>query len=98
MISDKLILISETFEKDEYGVEVGTSDLVTVMCKYGSITQTEWFEGGRNGLNPEYRFEVFFGDYDGQRACIFHGEKLAIYRTFRRGDTVELYAERKQGA
>lgn len=98
MISDELILINQTYERNEYGVEVGTSDLVTVLCKYGSITQTEWFEGGRNGLNPAYRFDVFYADYAGQRACIFHGERLAIYRTYRNGDTIELYAERKQGA
>lgn len=97
MISDKLILISETFERDEYGVEVGVAHLNTVLCRYGSVTQTEWFDGGRNGLNPAYRFDIFFGDYNGERACEFHGERLSIYRTFRNGDTVELYAERKQG-
>lgn len=97
-MSDELILISQSFSRDEYGIEGGTSALRTVLCEVNSVSQSEWFEGGRNNLNPAYRFDVFFGDYEGERICEYQGRRLSIYRTFRNGDTMELYAEYKQGA
>ena len=47
--------------------------------------------------NPEYRFTVFFGDYEGEKVVIFHDSRYAIYRTYRTGDNLELYVERKIG-
>lgn len=97
-MSDELILISKSFTRDEYGIEAGCTSLRPVLCEVNSISQSEWFEGGRNNLNPAYRFDVFFGDYEGEMTCIYKGVKYGIYRTFRNGDTMELYAEYKQGA
>jgi hypothetical protein len=64
----------------------------------GSITQSEFYEGGRNGLNPEYRFTVFFADYEDETIIEYKGKRYAVYRTYlTRNDKLELYVERKGG-
>jgi hypothetical protein len=68
------------------------------MCQVNSVTRNEFFEAGRNGLNPEYVFRVFFGDYDGERIVEYKGKRYGVYRTYHgRNDMMELYAERKGG-
>lgn len=70
----------------------------TVFCNVNSVTRSEFFEAGRNGLNPEFVFTLFFGDYEGEHTLIYNGLAYAVYRTYRgRNDTLELYAERKGG-
>ena len=98
MISDVITLVSETYTKNSYGVDVKTEQQTDVFCEVSSVSASEWFEGNRADLNPEYRFIVFFGDYDGQKTCIYNDIRYGIYRTYRANDRVELYAERKSGA
>lgn len=69
-----------------------------VYCQVDSVTRTEFFDGGQNGLNPEYRFTMFFGDYNGERIVIYNGVYYAVYRVFHsRTDELELYVERRAG-
>lgn len=93
-----LTLIKETPYKDENGVQRVTQTRRDVFCVKKSITRNEFFNAGRNGLNPEMMFKVFHGDYDGERKCEFEGKKLAIYRTYiGDGDYIEIYAQREGG-
>ena len=93
-----LTLIAQTNTKNEYGVTQKTVSSRDVFCKVQSVTRTEFFEGGRNGLNPEYQFTVFSGDYDGETLCEYNGNSYGIYRVYRTDDDyIELYAERKGG-
>lgn len=96
--SNVITLISTVKSQDDYGVwresEIGRD----VFCQVDSVTRSEFFEGGRNGLNPELRFTVFFGDYNDERIVEYNGRRYGIYRVFHgRTDEVELYAERKGG-
>lgn len=99
--SEVLTLISETQTRDSCGVYRATTTTTSsrdVFCQVRSINRQEFFEAGRNGLNPEYEFTVFVGDYEGERLCAYDGQNYAIYRTYLgRNDTIELYAERKGG-
>ena len=98
MMDSVINLIGQTRERDDYGRWIATKTSRQIFCSVQSISMTEFFEGGRNGLNPAYRFLVFHGDYQGEELCEFEGETYAIYRTFRRDpDTIELYVERKGG-
>lgn len=95
---------------NDYGVKVPTENSRQVFCKVRSITRAEFFDGGRNGLNPQLRFDVFRGDYNGESVLEYHGKRYAIYRTYQpevsdaryvtrqeNTDCIELYAERKGG-
>lgn len=96
--SNVINLISTTKEQDENGVWRETTNRRMVFCNVSSVTASEFFEGGRNGLNPQFRMVMFFGDYQGETILEYNGATYAIYRTYHRGtDELELYVERKGG-
>lgn len=97
-MADLLTLIAQAITVDDYGNEVATETERKIFCEVHSISQTEFYAAANTELNPEFRFNIFFGDYNGEDVCEFKGQRYAIYRTYRSGDTLELYAERKIGA
>lgn len=100
MLDDVLQLIGQSYEKDPYGVEKPTNKPPReVFVQVGSVTRREFFDAGRNGLNPEFVFTLFNGDYQGESVCAYRGQSYAIYRTYRVPDSdyIELYVERKGG-
>lgn len=97
--SEVITLLSTTKTQNDFGVWEETVTSKDVFCQVDSVTRQEFFEGGRNGLNPEFRMTMFFGDYDGERELIYKGKPFSVYRTFHgRTDTIELYVERKGGS
>lgn len=96
-MTDVLNLIGQTFTKDSYGIETATETTRTVMCEVTSISQAEFFAAANTELNPEYRFTVFFGDYQNEDVVEYNNARYSVYRTYRSGDYMELYAERKIG-
>lgn len=91
-------LINQSMVKDDYGVWNPEETKRTVFVKVDSVTASEFFDGGRNGLNPEYRFTMFGGDYQGEKVVEYNGERFAVYRTYKaKNDMIELYVERKGG-
>ena len=96
--SDTIILLAATKEQNEFGVWEETTTPREVFCQTDSVTRAEFFDAGRSGLNPEYRFTLFAGDYNGERDVIYQGKPYAVYRTYHgRTDEIELYVERKGG-
>ena len=84
--------------QDEYGVWRSATTSRQVYAQVDSITRREFYDAGRNGLNPEYKFTMFFGDYEGEVLVEYNGNQYAVYRTYHtRSDKIELYAERKGG-
>ena len=99
MTDTVITLITETYANDDSGVPRKTEAAADVFAKKRSVSRSEFFEGGRNGLNPEYEFDVFKGDYDGQRVIEFESKRYGVYRTYEPDDTdyIELYVSRKGG-
>ena len=96
--SSVIYLIAEAKTQDDNGVWRSSLTKRQVFCNVRSVTRSEFFEGGRNGLNPEYIFTMFFGDYNRERILEYEGETYAVYRTYRaRTDEIELYVERQGG-
>lgn len=98
-MDETLKLLSQTFVKNEYGINKPVTVEKEVFCKVFSITRQEMFEGGRNGLNPAFQFMIFAAEYDGEPACEYQGNVYSIYRTYHKPDSdyLELYVERKGG-
>lgn len=92
-------LIKETRQKDAHGVMRATETSRTVYARIQSITRQEFFEAGRNGLNPEMMFIIFQGDYEGERKVGYNGLTYAVYRTYHvpGTDDFELYVQREGG-
>lgn len=96
--SDVVKLLSTTKAQDDFGIWQKTITEREVYVQVDSVSASEFFEGGRNGLNPAFRMTMFFGDYNGETMLIYQGATYAIYRTYqRRDDLIELYVERKGG-
>lgn len=97
MRSNVCELVKEEYSKNDYGVMVASTVKRSVFCDITSVSASEWFEGGRNGLNPEKRVKMFRFDYEGEKIVEIEGNTFTIYRTFEDGDEIELYLERRQG-
>lgn len=97
--STPIYLIRETYEEDEYGVLKPKRKRELVYANVTSVSASEWFEGGRAGLNPEYRMTMFGPDYCGEEELEYNDRRYAIYRIYRSSiDRVELYVQRKKGS
>lgn len=91
-------LVTEAFSQNAYGVMEKTETKHKVYVDVTSVTSQEWFEGGRNGLNPQYRFKMFTFDYNNEKIIEYNGKQYTIYRTyFRSVDEIELYVELRKG-
>ena len=96
--SDVINLMQVHKEQDDYGRWVETYTKKQVFCQVESVSQREFFDAGRNGLNPEYMFVIFFGDYENEPVIEYNGQTYAVYRTYlTKTDKMELYVERKGG-
>lgn len=96
--SSVIYLVSNNKTQNEYGIWVDNLTERKVFAEVSSVGQSEWFEGGRNGLNPEYRFRMFVYDYNGESLVKYNGTVYSIYRTYvDRNELIELYAEKREG-
>jgi len=91
-------LITEVKTQDTLGVYSTDYTYKQVFCNVSSVTASEFFDGGRSGLNPQYRMTMFCGDYNGESLLEYNNQTYSVYRTYLKGtDTIELYVERKGG-
>lgn len=96
--STPINLIAETWQRDAYGINQKAETSKKVYADVGSVSMSEWFEGGRSGINPELRITMFVGDYSGEKILECNGHRYTVYRTYLgRNDTIELYVERREG-
>ena len=96
--SDVAYLVVESFTQNEYGVMESSTTKHKVYVSVASANQQEWFEGGRNGLNPQFRFTMFTFDYHNEKIIEYKGTQYTIYRTYIKNiDEIELYVELRKG-
>lgn len=72
---------------------------ITVLCEVDSITQSEFEAAGQKDIKPRYKFTVWVFEYNDQTELEYNGQRLTIYRTYRRQqeEKIELYAEKRVG-
>lgn len=94
-------LVKETYVKDQIGQLVASLSRRQLLGERESVTRAEWSAAGQNGLQAQYRVNMFAPDYEGEKILqmVVNGQpaSFGIYRTFRDGDTLELYLEEKPG-
>ena len=100
MFNDFITLVAKTYEKDARGVQRKTEVLKeNIPALVRSAGSQEYFEGGRNGLNPQYQFTIRTLDYAGEETVIYEEKRYAIYRTYRKdADFIELHVQKESGA
>lgn len=94
-----IYLVEERRSQDAIGQFVSEETKKQVYARKQSITRNEWFDAGRNGLQPEVCFVIFRYDYEGENIIEDEaGNRFGIYRTYEnRSDEIELYCEAKGG-
>ncbi len=98
MKNDFLTLVSKTYTQDENGVQRASETLKeNIPCQVKSAGASEWFEGGRNGLNPSYTFIIRKIEYDEEETVIYNGHRHKVYRTYENNDVIELHAQKEKG-
>lgn len=96
--SNIINLISESYTKDEIGQYVTTETSRLVYCDVRSVSRAEWFDAGRNGMQPTYIFIMFAPDYHGEQIVEYSGKRYGVYRTYvGRNEKIEIYVEEKGG-
>ena len=93
-----IYLIDNQPYQDNLGIWQDNETERKVFAEVTSVSQSEWFEGGRNGLNPQLRFRVFRYDYNGEKVLKYDDVYYTIYRTYvGRDELIDLYTEFKKG-
>ena len=93
-----IYLIKNEKQQNQYGVWVDNTTERKVFAEVTSVGQSEWFEGGRQGLNPQLRFRMFAYDYQGESLLKYNNTIYSIYRTYvDKDEIIELYTELKKG-
>lgn len=95
--SNVCYLVEEEYAQNAFGVLEATQSRRRVFCDITSVSASEWFEGGRNGLNPEKRVKMFRFDYEGENIVEIDGIAFTVYRLYENKDEIELYLQRKKG-
>lgn len=98
MTATTIKLIGTTYTTDAYGVQRPADTTREIYAYVDNVSRSEFYEAGRNGLNPSYKITVFTWDYDGETMLVLDGAAYRVYRTYTDGDDIELYVERQGGA
>lgn len=93
-------LIAVVTEKDSLNQVVEkTRTTATVFGEVSSISQTEFFSGGRMGLQPSLKVTIYGFEYNDEPIVKWNGKIYSVYRTYavNGSDKLELYLEEKGG-
>jgi SPP1 family predicted phage head-tail adaptor len=90
-------LIGKTYTLDAIGQSIATETRTMVYVTEKSISRSEWYDAGQQGLNPSIQLSTPRCNYSGQREIEYEGRRYSVYRTYLNGDRVELYLELKGG-
>ena len=96
--SSVISLVKIEYTQDDIGQQIPKETLREVFCEVTSITRAEWYEAGRSGMKPDYRFIVNQFDYEDEPEVEYLGKRYSVYRTYiGKNDDIDLYVERKAG-
>ena len=92
-------LIQETYIQDSIGQHIPSETKNEILVSTGDINRSEWFNAGRNGLNPEIMLTTAAANYSGEKIIEYENVRYGIYRTYHRkeSDEIELYLHLKGG-
>ncbi|MDM5333432.1 phage head closure protein [Ureibacillus composti] len=90
-------LISTSFTVDELFQEVEAKTEREVFADKRSASQSEFFNAGQIGLKPQYVFTIRLSEYADETELVYNGKTYSIYRTYEKGENIELHSEVRVG-
>lgn len=95
---DELItLIAESYTTDAIGQRIPVETMRDVWAHISSVSRSEWFQAGQNGMKPALVAVTPRANYAGEKTAVIRGKRYSVYRTYFTydADTIELYLEEK---
>lgn len=94
----KIALQKTTYTQDDLGEWVETASDVNVFAYVSSVSMSEFYQAGMQGMKPEYRFLIWQTEYEGEETLKYNDVIYTIYRTYLRDDgRIELYTTLRKG-
>lgn len=95
---DVVTLVTQSFSKNEYGIETVTETETNVFAKIVDISQKEFFNAGNANIKAAYKFILNVDEYNGAKIIKYGTTAYSVYRTYRSlENTIEVYVEEKEG-
>lgn len=91
MQSNTLNLISLVITQDSIGNSIKAETSTTIFVDEYSIGAKEFYSAAQSGFKPDFLLKTFFGNYNNQPLADYKGKRYTIYRTYTKGDIIELY-------
>ena len=86
---------SYSFDAD--GNQIAEISSVTVFGAKSSVKQSEFYTAGRLDLKPSCMVEIYAAEYNGAKTVLLEGQRLTVYRTYKKGDRLELHLAERTG-
>ena len=90
-------LISQTFSQDAIGQNIPSETRRMIYVSEENITRAEWSAAGRQGHNPEIMLTTPRVNYRREKIVEYNGIRYGIYRTYSKGEDIELYLDVQGG-
>ena len=88
-----IYLITETYTQNTLLQWVTTETRRMVYCDVRSVYRSEWFEAGRNGLQPAFVFAMFGPDYNNEKIVEYNGKRYGDRRHITQYRTKDGYSD-----
>lgn len=92
-LAEKISLLTSEYTQDDIGQWSETVTKTDVFAIVSSITMSEFYQAGMQGMKPEYRMTVWMTEYKGQENLEYNGNTCInrIYREHMHVLNTELY-------
>lgn len=85
-----ITLVAETFTQDSIGQQVASETAREVYANAFTLSATEFYAAGAEGLRPEHVYQVRSCEYAGEGKARVDGVEFDIIRVDRRGEWTRL--------
>jgi len=92
-----IYLQSVTITEDEIGNQIETVTERMVFANELSVSSSEYYDAGLQGIKPAKRWEIYAAEYQGEDRVRYENTVYRIIRTETRGEKIRLTAERVIG-
>ena len=97
-LAEKIALVSIEYAQDDLGEWTETRTNTEIFGWVESVSMSEFYQAGMQGLEPEYKITIWMQEYGGQDLVEYNSKIYSVYRTFRRSDgRLELYVTERKG-
>ena len=94
----KITLLTSKYTQDAIGQWVKTVEETDVFGYVSSVTMSEFYQAGLQGLKPEFRMIIWMTEYHDEEELVYNDKVYSIYRTYIRDDgRIELYVTERKG-